>query len=159
MNPRSLLVLAVLLVATACTPADAGRVGSLPTADALALLREWDDRRARAWTDGDLAALTDLYTATSRTGRRDRAMLAAWSTRGLRVNGLRTQVLTASLRAWAPGRFTLEVTDRVVGAQAVGDRVLPLPRDRASAWAVTMRRVAGTWRVAEVRPAPPPAPR
>ena len=47
-------------------------------------------------------------------------MLAAYAARGLRVTGLRTQVLDASLRSWAPGRVTLEVTDRVVGAHAVG---------------------------------------
>ena len=98
------------------------------------------------------AALTALYTRGSRTGRRDRAMLAAYDARGLHVTRLRTQVLGASLRSSAPGRVTLEVTDRVVGAHAVGGGVrIPLPRDRTSTRVISLRRVAGAWRVDEVR--------
>lgn len=160
MKPQCLVLLAVLLVTTACTRADADRAGTRPTADALSLLREWDHQRSRAWAGGDPAALADLYAPGSRTGRRDHDMLAAYADRGLRVIGLRTQVLGAALRFRAPGRMTLEVTDRVVGGRAVGRGLrIPLPRDRPSTRLVTLRRVAGTWRVAEVRPAPrPPRP-
>lgn len=151
MKPYPVALLVVLLVTTACGPVDVERVDSRRTADALALLHEWDHRRSRAWTDGDTAALADLYTRTSRTGRHDRAMLAAYAARGLRVTGVRTQVLEASLRSWAEGRLRLEVTDRVVGAQATGHGVrIPLPRDRPSTRVISLRRVSGVWIVEEV---------
>ena len=115
------------------------------------MLRAWDHRRSRAWAVGDAAVLTNLYTRASRTGHHDRAMLVAYAARGLRVTGLRTQVLDASLRSWAPGRVTLEVTDRVVGAHAVGRGVrIALPRDRPSTRVISLRRVSGEWRVQEV---------
>ena len=154
MKPQSLALLVVLLVTTACAHADAedaGRLDTRHTADALALLRAWDHRRSRAWADGDAGALADLYARASRTGRHDRAMLAAYAARGLRVTGLRTQVLTASLRSWAPDRVTLEVTDRVVGAHAVGRGArIPLPRDRPSTRVISLRQVSGEWLVEEV---------
>ncbi len=146
----------ILVATSSCAPADADHppvpvVEARRTADGLSLLREWDRRRSQAWAHGDAAALTDLYTRASRTGRHDRAMLAAYAARGLRVAGLRTQVLDASLRAWTPERVTLEVTDRVVGAQAVGRGVrISLPRDRPSTRVISLRRVSGAWRVEEV---------
>jgi hypothetical protein len=162
-KPPSLALVVVLLVTSACAHADAERVDTRPAADALSLLREWDQRRSRAWADGDAAALSGLYTRASRTGRHDRAMLAAYAARGLRVTGLRTQVLDASLRSWEPGRVTLEVTDLVVGAEAVGHGVrILLPQDRPSTRVVSLRRVSGAWRVEEVTDAgqrPRPVPR
>lgn len=158
MKPRSFAPLVVLLMTTACLPADAGRVDPRPTAAALGLLRDWDDRRSRAWAEGDVEALADLYTPGSRSGRGDRAMLTAYAARGLRVTGLQMQVLDASLLSWTPGRITLEVTDRATGAHAVGHTVrIPLPRDRPSTRVIWLRRVAGAWLVAEVRPGPTPA--
>jgi hypothetical protein len=153
---RLLWAVLVVVAATSCAAADADHppvlvVETRRTADALSLLREWDRHRSQAWADGDVAALTALYTRESRTGRHDRAMLAAYAARGLRVTGLRTQMLDASLRSWTPDRVTLEVTDRVVGAQAVGRGVrISLPRVRPSTRVVSLRRVTGGWRVEEV---------
>lgn len=145
------LLLVVLLATTACTPADADPVETRSTAEAIAALRAWDHRRAQAWADGDEAALAGIYTPGSRTGRHDRAMLAAYAARGLRVTGLRTQVLSATLLSRAPGRVRLEVVDRMVGAHAVGrGRRIALPRDRPSERVVSLRRVSGSWLVEEV---------
>lgn len=154
MRPWLLALLAILLMTAACADSDTRSVGSRRTADALALLREWDRQRARAWTDGDTASLAALYTRGSLSGRHDLAMLEAYQARGLRVAGLRTQVLSATLRSWTPGRVVLEVTDRVVGAHAVGrGSQIDLPSDRPSTRVVTLRREAGAWLVGEVRDA------
>jgi hypothetical protein len=168
-KPHTLALLVVLLVTNACAHADAdpadqtsdgSRTTRVPvetrrTADALALLHAWDRRRSHAWTRSDPAALADLYSRGSRTGRHDRAMLAAYAARGLRVTGLRTQLLGGRLRSWTPRRVTLEVVDRVVGAHAVGGGVrITLPRDRPSTRVISLRRVAGAWCVGEVRPVP-----
>jgi hypothetical protein len=114
------------------------------------VLHTWDDRRAAAWAAGDPAALGDLYTDGSAAGRRDVAMLRAWDAHGLRVAGLHTQLLAVEVRSRTPGRLVLDVTDRVVGAVVVPGRIA-LPRDRPSRHVVTLRLVAGEWRVSSVR--------
>ena len=127
---------------------------------ALAVLRAWDVRRAAAWAAGDETALTALYTDGSAAGRRDREMLGRYVDRGLRVRGLRMQVLAGSVRSRTADRIALVVTDRVAHAVVVGRGVhAELPRDRASRRAVVLRRVAGEWRVAQVRAQANPAAR
>lgn len=130
---------------------------------ALAVLRAWDGRRAEAWARADGATLRGLYTDRSRAGRRDVAMLRSWAGRGLRVEGLRMQVLAARVRVANERRIVLVVTDRVAHAVAVGTGVRSvLPRDAASTRIVSLRRVAGEWRASSVRPQRPdrwPAPR
>ena len=114
------------------------------------VLHAWDERRAAAWADGDVPALRSLYTPGSAAGRRDAAMLRAWSARGLRVDGLRMQLLRVEVRVRTPQRMVVDVVDRVAGGFAVPGPV-PLPRDRATAHVVTLRRIAGEWRVGAVR--------
>ncbi len=122
-----------------------------PTVDALAVLHAWDERRATAWARGQPAALSELYVEGSRTGRADRRLLASYADRGLRVTGMRVQVLAASLVSMTPTTLTLTVTDRLVGAVAMaGDRRVVLPRDDPSTRVIVLRRVAGEWLVAEV---------
>jgi hypothetical protein len=118
---------------------------------ALGVLRAWDVRRAAAWAAGDEAALAALYTDGSAAGRRDRAMLGRYVARGLRVRGMRMQVLAGKVRSRTAGRIGLVVTDRLAHAVAVrrGTRVV-LPRDRATRRTVVLRRVTGEWRVAQV---------
>ena len=118
---------------------------------ALAVLGAWDVRRAAAWAAGDEAALAALYTDGSAAGRRDRAMLGRYVARGLRVRGMRMQVLAGKVRSRTAGRIVLVVTDRLAHAVAVrrGTRVV-LPRDRATRRTIVLRRVAGEWRVAQV---------
>lgn len=125
-----------------------------PPDDALAVLHDWDRRRAKAWADGDLRDLRSLYTAGSEAGVRDRTMLRHWTDRGLVVRDLTTQVLGGRVREHTGDRLVVVVTDRLTGAVAVGAGVRRvLPADRASTWTVTLRFVSGEWRVASVRAA------
>ena len=128
----------------AAQPTRAGR--------ALAVLHHWDRRRAAAWSHADPSGLARLYTPGSRTGRRDVADLERWRGRGLRVVGLHQQVAAVRLAGAARGRFVLVVTDRTVGAVAVGDgRRTPMPQ---SAWAthrISLRRSGSGWQVVEAR--------
>ena len=173
--PRLLLVALVLTALSAVTAAvvqvvdrPAARQASAaspdpgsPRVDALGLdvLRAWDERRAEAWSRADPAALGALYAAGSVAGRRDVAMLRAWTARGLRVRGMRMQVLALDVVLRHPHRLVLGVTDRLARAHAVGPGVrYDLPRDAPSSHTVELVRVAGRWRVAAVRAGPHPVP-
>jgi hypothetical protein len=160
------LVLMCLLLALASAPAapavavpardrapeDAGGAAATVALRALRVLHVWDERRATAWAGGDADRLRRLYVPRSRTGRADVGMLRAYAARGLRVVGMRTQLLGVEVLGAGRGRMALLVTDRLVGAVARGrGRPLVLPADRASRARVRLRRVAGRWRVVEVR--------
>ncbi|HYF72663.1 MAG TPA: hypothetical protein VD864_07565 [Nocardioides sp.] len=119
--------------------------------DGAEVLHAWDDRRSAAWAAGDVAALRSLYTPGSAAGRADVAMLRAWGARGLRVEGLRMQLLAVETRRRTPDRLVLAVTDRLAGGVAMPGR-LPLPRDRPSRHVLTLRLAAGEWRVAQAMP-------
>jgi hypothetical protein len=115
----------------------------------VALLREWDRRRAVAWASGQPGALRSLYVPRSRAGARDAARLSTWLDRGLRVGHLETQVLRAQVITRQRGRLVLSVTDRIARAVATGG--VRLPDDEPSTWRITMRTFEGEWRVASVR--------
>lgn len=136
-------------------PAAAGPVpvAAGPVVRAAAVLRDWDERRARAWAEGDVAALRDLYV--DRAGVADARLLRRYTERGYRVAGLTTQLLAVEVLGHAPGRWRLRVTDRVVAGLVVGEHERArLPRDQADTRVVRLVREAdGTWRVAQVRPA------
>jgi hypothetical protein len=136
-------------------PAHAAPHATARGPDALAVLRRWDRRRAQAWSAGDPAALTALYVAGSRTGRRDERDLRRWSERGLRVRGLRQQIAALSLRRRTSGRLTVVVVDRTVKGVALGGPYpWGLPRSAWLAHRITLRRVGGAWRVVEARAQP-----
>ncbi len=130
---------------------------ALVPAQPTAVLHDWDDRRAAAWSAGDVAGLRALYVPGSAAGRADVAMLRAWRERGLRVEGMRMQLLDLDVRRASDARLDLVVTDRLTGAVAVGPGVRrPLPRDGFTSRRVVLVERAGEWRVAEVRAAPGP---
>lgn len=173
MHPRRLAFLlsvgltlaAVLAGVTALSdrpPAPAPRAVAARVAavvPAIDVLHRWDLRRSRAWAEGDVRALRRLYTPGSRTGRRDAAALTAYADRGLRVTGVRMQLLAVELRSSAEDAMVLLVTDRMTRAVARGGgHPVVLPRDEPSTWRVSLRLLAGEWRVAEVRRGPTPAP-
>lgn len=126
-----------------------------PDADALAVLRRWDVRRAAAWSVGDPAALARLYAHGSRTGARDVGDLRRWVRRGLRVVGLHQQVTAVRVTHHDPGRIVIVLTERTVdGVAVVARRRTAVP---ASTWAthrVSLRLSQDRWRVAEVRTQP-----
>lgn len=129
---------------------------AMPTDLAAAqVLRSWDAQRSAAYASGSVPMLRDLYVAGSGAGRSDVRVLRAWTRRGLRVEGMRTQVLGLQVLARERDRLVLRVTDRLVAAAAVGAAgTTPLPRDRADTRVLTLRRGSdGAWRVAAVRPA------
>lgn len=118
-------------------------------ARAASVLRDWDRARAAAWARGSTAALRRLYVAGA--GASDVRLLEAYRQRGLRVAGLRVQVLALDVLHHEPGRWLLRVTDRVSGGTAVGAGVRePLPRDRATTRTLRLVRPAGVWRMAAV---------
>lgn len=116
------------------------------------VLREWDAARAAAWRSGSPAALRELYAEGSVSGRADRVLLAAYRSRGLRVDGMSMQRSQVRVLGRSDDRWVLRVTDRLVGAFVVGPGArLPLPRDSWSTRVVVLLRVGERWRVAEVR--------
>jgi hypothetical protein len=118
-----------------------------------AVLAAWDERRSAAWAEGDARALEALYVAGSGAGAADVRLLRDYRSRGLRVEGMTTQVLTLRVAARSPGRrLVLVVVDRVVGARAVGSGgPVTLPVDRPSTRRVVLVRTGGAWRVAAAR--------
>lgn len=156
----------LLAVAVAWQPAGVSvDVAASPAADRvgpLSVLATWDRSRADAWRRGDAAALGRLYVGGSETGAADRSLLAAYAERGLRVTGLRMQRAAVEVVAADANRMVLVVTDRLIGATAVGPRgSADLPRDGWSRRTVVLRSSGEVWRVVEVRdvsPARPPAP-
>lgn len=138
--------------ADAAAPGGASLVADRAATRASELVRDWDRRRAQVWAGGEPSRVRELYVPGAAAARRERAMVAAYQRRGLRVEGLRTQVLAVEVLDREPGRWRLRVTDRLAAGTVVaadGSRSA-LPRDAASVRRVTLRRYGGGWRVAEV---------
>jgi hypothetical protein len=132
--------------------------------EALTVLHAWDARRSAAYATGSGSRLRDLYVAGSPAAAADVGLLERYRARGLRVVGLRTQVLALGIVHQEPGRWTLRVTDRVHAGTVVGaGRRHELPRDAASSRRLTLVRGSDDhWRVAQaadlVRPVRPGRP-
>ena len=124
----------------------------LPVASGPAMiLADWDERRSAAWADADAAALRDLYATRSRAGEADVRLLRRYADRGLRVTGMRTQVLSLAVLDRADDRLSVVVTDRIVGGRASGSgQTVRLPADRASTRRIDLVRVGEDWLVEEV---------
>lgn len=121
---------------------------------AAAVLAAWDERRSAAWAEGDVTALQELYADGAAAGAVDVRLLRDYLRRGLRVEGLTTQVLALRVAARSPERLEVVVTDRVVGAEAVGAGApVALPVARPSTRRVVLVRDAEgeRWVVAVVR--------
>lgn len=157
------VLVAAMLVADR-EPTRGATAGSAPSAvasegsmtsspDPAAVLRSWDAARSRAWAAGDVSGLRELYVEDSAAGARDAAMLTMWADRGLRIEGLGTQLLAVEELRRTPSVLVVRVTDRMVGGVAVGSDVrIRLPVDAASIRVITLRRNdQERWRVSSVR--------
>ncbi|MGZ4581974.1 MAG: hypothetical protein ACXVXG_15175 [Nocardioidaceae bacterium] len=137
--------------APAPAPAPAGPV----EAPAIRVLRGWDRARAQAYAAGDLAALRRLYLPGSRAGAADLAVLRRYVARGIRVTGMRMQLLAVDVRVHTPRLLQLRVTDRLTHAEAVGvggGWHAALPRDAATVHELTLTRgPVSRWRVSSVK--------
>ena len=166
MDPRRLLP-ALAAVAACCVvltlvvtvwrgspPSTSGEPAPLlPVASGPAgILAEWDERRSAAWADADPAALRALYAQGSRAGAADVRLLRRYVVRGLRVTGLRTQVLSLEVVESDDDLLSVRVTDRIVGGRASGGgESVRLPADRASTRRIDLVKVGERWLVDEVR--------
>ena len=165
---RSILVAVLLLAVAAVLGVTAWRLAERParatspaaaapdprTERALSILRAWDHARAQAWGAGSVTRLGRLYLPGSAAGAHDRAMLTAYLARGLVVDGMRTQFLSATVRQAAATRLVVVVTDRLASATAVSradpSRRWALPRDVPTTRTVRLVRREGRWLVARV---------
>lgn len=145
------LMLGICLIVAGC--ADHRPSPPRPEVAAAAILRGWDARRADAWARGSVAELRALYAPGSATGAADVRMLRAWRSRGLVVAHLGTQLLSVEVLAHSPGLLRLQVSDRVVHAEAVGPPLpggrVALPHDRPSSYVIVLARYDGAWLVRE----------
>jgi hypothetical protein len=142
------------------TPVPSAQAGVAPYPRARAerswraVLARLDAVRSRAYADLRPRLLRRVYTPGSRVLRHDRALLLRYRRRGLRVVGLRVQVLTLREGARRDDRVVLRVQDRVTAGTLVGGAVQRLlPDDAANARAITLSRSGGGWLISAVTPA------
>lgn len=146
--------------AASIAPGAATHLTPNATVASLAVLRDWDSARAKAWASGDVRALRRLYVSGSVAGRRDARMLRSWLGRGLTVHGMRMQISRIELRAHTATRMAFLITDRLAGAVAKrGRHRMALPRDAESTRLLRFVRRDGRWLLASAydRPARPVA--
>lgn len=145
------LLLGVLAPASA--PAS-GPPSGAPRSDlvsSLEVLHGWDDRRAAAWAEGDVAALRSLYAPGSRAGRADVRLLRAYVARGVVVRRLVTQVFAVEVVHRDATSVRLRVFDRVAGGEVVRHgRVEPLGSSVPVRRTIQLRREWGSWQVVSV---------
>ena len=151
-----------LLVATLCLLATGAvwaiRAGEedrvvtpVPVRTPVEVVNDWDAQRSAAWSNADVEALDHLYAPGAAVGRKDAGMLDAYVERGLRVQGLKTQLLAVEQIRVDEEMMVLRVTDRLHAGTVVGPGVeQALPGDGVSTRRVTFRRFDGAWRVARV---------
>jgi hypothetical protein len=136
-------------------PTDGSRltVAAAARSPERAVLARWDRARAVAWARGSPGELRRLYLPGSSAGQRDVRLLRRYADRGLRVEGLRVQVLAWSVVGRRRDRLVLRVTDRLVGGVAVradGSTRARLPVDRPTERRFTLVRREGRWLMARV---------
>jgi len=132
------------------------RPGSLPPQRPvrawLATLTALDARRAQAFARLDPAALDAVYKRGSRPWSADRALLASYQERRVRVHGLQIQVRSVEVEQPYGDAVVLRVVDRFAGATAVdaAGRRITLPAGPVTTRLITMTGGAGHWRISSI---------
>jgi hypothetical protein len=149
---QAVVMIAVLAVPGPASVAPAPSASARPALlEALTVLHDWDARRARAWTTGDVRAVRSLYVPGSAAGRADVHLLNAYRAQGLGVRRLVTQVYAVRVLHRGPGTLGLSVFDRVAGGELVrGRHAVTLRSSQPVTRIVELRRVAGRWLVAGI---------
>jgi hypothetical protein len=150
----ALVALVLGAVATRGSPGRAPRAAPVSATDgALRVLRDWDARRADAYAAGSTDRLRELYVPGA--GGADLRLLRGYRSRGLRVVGMRTQLLGVAVLERRSGRWSVRVTDRLARAVALhGHQRTALPRGTSSVHLLTfVRSGGGRWRLAGVEAA------
>jgi len=110
-----------------------------------------DARRAAAFESARPELLEEVYAEPS-LAERDRALLADYLSRGLRLHGGGMQRLSCRVVERTQDRLVLTVVDRLGPTVVAGPGVhRQLPRDGADRREVTLTRAGSGWRVAAVR--------
>ena len=131
-----------------------------PTATWADVLGALDERRAAAFAAGALPVLARVYAPGSPAGARDRLSLTRLVTSGATAHGILPTVLSAVALTPRDARpdgpdspVVLSVVDRLPVSYVVDAHggVTRASTRSARRWLVTMARVAGEWRVVEVR--------
>ena len=123
-----------------------------PDQDWSGVLARLDHRRALAFSRADPGLLDKVYLPGSGLRARDARVIEAYARRDLRVVGLRMTILALRVEDQTRSTAVLSVVDRISRARAVSDagRSRRLPRDRATAHRVILRRMPGGWRIVAI---------
>lgn len=124
------------------------------------VLRRLDRRRERAFTDGEVARLRQVYAAGSPLLRRDARVLREYRRRGLRLESARLRLTSVETVRQTSRRVVLRVVDTLarVRVRTPGGRWRVLPRDRPSERTIVLRRSGTGWRIVGIRPVGAPSP-
>ncbi len=138
--------------------ASAGR----SVAEWLATLRSLDVQRAQAFRTLDAATLDKIYVPGSPPWQADRALLADYRKRHIRIRGLQIHIDNASVAHQTRTTVTLRTTDHLAAGQAV-DRTgtsTRLPPGTPTTHLITLTAVPPTesssqpgWRIRSIEPA------
>lgn len=119
-----------------------------------AALTGFDTIRAQALVLGAPELLASVYPSGSELLEQDRALLAAYESRGVDIESVDLTVLTVRILREEPRRVRLQVIDKVASTRVLlpdGTR-RQLPHDRATRRTVELTFAGGSWRISSVRP-------
>ncbi len=116
-----------------------------------------DTVRAQAFAQGDPSLLDDIYVAGSRGRATDAETIAAYASRGGRVEGAALRIVSCSVVAERRDQVRLEVVDQLGRASVVwaDGSTTSLPHDQPSRRHVVLERTSAGWRIVSARQTTP----
>ncbi|MFF1823132.1 protein kinase [Kribbella sp. NPDC058245] len=135
-------------------------------AEWLRTLRALDLQRAQAFRTLDVALLDNIYIPGSTPWRSDRALLADYRSKGVRIHGLQLEIDKTTITRQTPTTVILRATDHLAAGQAVDKTgaTTPLPPGTPTTHLITLtttptptdrQRAQGqppAWRIAAITP-------